>query len=603
MLFAGKQEGMVWERPRIKYLKPKCMKLGERLQNMETPIKGMELALTSCPSFPVSMDNPGLRDTLLAMEAQIGLKLELAKCSLPFEYSTTAPETKGELVDNSIQILTANSTGHKELTFFFFLFCVKLLHDDSLISPNPESRLQNSQKAQTEEASDSTKQNKCDGCLRMIGNSWKTVLKSERLLFAFKCSLSLGLAVLFGLIYNKENGYWSGLTIAISFVTGRQATFTVANARAQGTVMGSVYGILGCFIIQRYAETRFILLFPWIIFTTFLKHSRMYGQSGGISAVIGALLILGRKDYGSPSVFAIARITEAFIGLSCFIMVEFLLQPARAATLAKDQLSQSLQTLGECIKEITLNVWEEDSPGSTSLALRKKQKNLKFHLEELERFIGEAQLEPNLWFKTFRESCYSELLKLLLKMVDILLFVAYEIEFLSQVSNSSGVAWKELQEHINDDLQHFKERVGSALKCLEEVTLIESLAALEKELQKKKNSHDIEFGKAPEVDAVKLLSTDGEEVEIILSSFLQHLKEANEKIQASEGEQKQKSQMILCLSSLGFCISSLMKGTIEIEKQVKELVKWENPLSHIDLREISCKINTLCIYRSSRPAS
>lgn len=47
----------------------------------------------------------------------------------------------------------------------------------------------------------------------------------------------------------------------------------------------------------------------------------MYGQAGGISAAVGALLILGRKNYGPPIDFAIARITEAVIGIICFITV------------------------------------------------------------------------------------------------------------------------------------------------------------------------------------------------------------------------------------------------------------------------------------------
>ncbi|KAI3738523.1 hypothetical protein L2E82_28557 [Cichorium intybus] len=48
-----------------------------------------------------------------------------------------------------------------------------------------------------------------------------------------------------------------------------------------------------------------------------LQHSRMLGESGGISTVIGALLIIGRKNYSPVKEFAIARITEVWIGLFC----------------------------------------------------------------------------------------------------------------------------------------------------------------------------------------------------------------------------------------------------------------------------------------------
>ncbi|KAK1384688.1 hypothetical protein POM88_022423 [Heracleum sosnowskyi] len=137
---------------------------------------------------------------------------------------------------------------------------------------------------------------------------------TNRLIFTFKCSISLGLAVLFGTIFSKENGYWSGLTIAISFATGRQPIFTVANARAQGTTM--VNGV----------------------------NLRCCGSSTNPS----------QKELriGCPDEFAITRLTEAFIGLSCLIMVEFVLQRARAVTLARNQLSRSLKALEECIQHI-----------------------------------------------------------------------------------------------------------------------------------------------------------------------------------------------------------------------------------------------------------
>ncbi|KAK9289977.1 hypothetical protein L1049_008139 [Liquidambar formosana] len=533
---------------------------------------------------------------LQLVKEQICLKLRQAKCSIPFD-ATTAPERKGELLDSYLRTLRAVFPTQKDLPAFFFLFCIKLLQDDSCITLNPEPILENSQKRNREESRDSHKRAKCSSFKRNEGSGNQRP-SSERLVFAIKCSLTLGLAVLIGLIYNKEEAYWSGLTIAISFVTGRQATFTLANARAQGTVMGSVYGVLGCFIFQKFVKMRFLLLFPWIIFTSFLKHSRMYGQAGGVSAVIGALLILGRKDYGTPSEFAIARIAEAFIGLSCFIMVEFILRPMRAATLAKSQLSRTLGALRECIKELALYDDQKNMPVPLLLALRAKQKKLKFNVNELEKFIGEAELEPSMWFLPFHGACYKNLFGSVSKMVDLLLFVAYKIEFLLEASEIVEVAWKELQEDLNKDLQQFKEKVGSSLKCLEEVTLIKSLAVLDKKLQKANISHDVELGKSPHSNEFRLLSTDEEVVEKILSSFLQHSREVNEKIHATEGEEELKSQMVLVLSGLGFCINSLMSETIEIEKHVKELVKWENPSRLINLYEISSKINALYTFNS-----
>ena len=97
---------------------------------------------------------------------------------------------------------------------------------------------------------------------------------NHNLAFSFKSSLSLGLAVFFGLTYNKVNGYWAGLLIALCFVTGRHPTFSLANARGQGAAMGSIYGILCCFIFKKIVDFSFLPLLPWIFFSSFLKYSR-----------------------------------------------------------------------------------------------------------------------------------------------------------------------------------------------------------------------------------------------------------------------------------------------------------------------------------------
>ncbi|KAK1562731.1 hypothetical protein Q3G72_016248 [Acer saccharum] len=584
----NKQEGMLWERPQIRFLKHNYIDPTEKLQELEIPIKGMELALTSCPSFPVGLIDQELRDVLQFLKKQVSLKLEQAKCYASFD-ATTAPEIKKECIDKPLWTFkTISST--EDVPAFFFFYCLELLRNGLPIAPNIACSMLDGSKTITEELSDSKNEGEC-----MLKRIWSSVLmllpSSESLVFALKCSLSLGFAVLFGLIYNRENGYWSGLTIAISFANKRKATFTVANARAQGTAMGSVYGILCCFIFQKVVNFRFLALLPWIVFTSFLRHSRMYGESGGISAVIGALLILGRKNYGTPSEFAIARITEATIGLICFITVEIIFHPARAATLAKTQLSGSLRALRDSIESIHLCA--DQTSKLTSRALRDKQQKLKSHINKLESFIEEAELEPNFWFMPFHGTCYRKLLGSLSRMADLLLFIAYKTEFLSQVSEMFGVDWKEIQEQIDDDLELFKERVGNSLKCLEEVIMMKSLEMLQQELRKKNVSRDDELGRSPSEDVPRSLGQDEEDTEEILCSFLQLSNGIANSITSKEEEQKLKSQMVLCLNGLSFCIRSLIKETTKIEKEVKELVKWENPTSNVNLSDISCKLNAL----------
>lgn len=580
---------MLWERPEIRFLKPNYMDAREKLQELEIPIRGMELALASCPSFPVGMIDEDLRDGLQNLKAEMGLKLEQAKCYASFD-ATTAPETKKECIDKSLWSLKAISS-KEDVPASFFFYCIELVQDGLPIAPNAEFIVNETKETHTEESSDSQNQNKCKRKLKWIRSSLFLLPSFESLVFALKCSLSLGLAVILGLMYNKENGYWSGLTIAISFATNRQATFTIANARAQGTAMGSVYGVICCFLLQKLVNFRFLPMLPWIIFSSFLRHSRMYGEAGGISAVIGALLILGRKNYGAPSEFAIARITEASIGLICFIIVEIIFQPARAATLAKAQLAQSLRALRDGIEGIVLFADQKDKP--TPTALRDKQKRLKSHINVLEKFIAEAEMEPNFWFLPFHGGCYEKIMASLSSMADLLLFVAYETEFLSQLSERFGVSWKEIQEQIDDDLELFKEKVCYSLKCFEEVILINSLAVLAQELQKRNISHDIESGRLPNEDVPRSLSPDEEEIKENLSSFLQHSNEVANNINVYEGEEKHMSQTVLLLNGLGFCINSLMRETTKLEKEIKELIKWENPKRNINLYEISCKLNAM----------
>lgn len=239
----------------------------------------------------------------------------------------------------------------------------------------------------------------------------------------------------------------------------------------------------------------------------------MYGQAGGVSAAIGALLILGRRNYnyGDPTEFAIARITEAAIGLTCLIMVEVLLQPVRAATLAKTEVSRCVRAVRDCIEGMVLCGGEKGAMDSVSM--RRNQEKFALHVRKLESFIGEAESEPNFWFRPFPGSCHRKLLGSLTKMVDILVFMAVQMEALSRESSRLGDSWEELEEQIKDELEMYVEKAGSSLKRL---------------------------------------GLEEEDAEQISSSFLQHSMELANVIVGVEGEEMIKSQMVLCLSSLGF---------------------------------------------------
>ncbi|KAB2630698.1 hypothetical protein D8674_008217 [Pyrus ussuriensis x Pyrus communis] len=521
-----KQEALLWERPTIRnILNPSRFYVREKLQEVEIPLRGIAIASTSCPSFPVAMMKKLQADTLHDLKRRIHDQLEQLERFAPF-YTRKKKERSLKEAFWPLETIF-----HEDLLAFFFVDCLKLLQENTEAIEECKR-----ESCYTESSGGSQIKWSCDIlCIKPSKTS---------LYFAVKCSLSLGLAVLLGLLFNEREACWAGLINAISFVRGRQATFTVANDRAQSTAMGSIYGILCCFIFKEVEDLSFLSLLPWLVFTSFLRHSRMYGQAGGISAAIGALLILGRKDYGPPII---------------------LTSPARAATLAKLKLSLGLGSLQECIEDLVLF---DNQIASMSPKLRKKQSKLKSHVKKLEKFIEEAQLEPNFWFIPFNGACYGKLLRSLSNMENLSLFMSNIIESLSLILQCFDLDLEELRKPmkgLEKDLKIFKKKFGKSLHF--------------------HNKHDIEFGTSARENDSRGLDSEKEETESIVDSFLQNSNELSSKIAAMTGliedHQKLRGQVTVCLGGLGFCISSLLREVKEMEKEFQELIKLEHPSSHV----------------------
>ncbi|MED6121063.1 hypothetical protein PIB30_026687 [Stylosanthes scabra] len=570
--------GIHWEMPH----NPHCIDPKERLQDMEVPIRGMDIALSSCTTFPVSVVDEELRDTLLNCRGRYNQKLDQPDNLFAPLDTTTNLESKKKILNKSI------FKAYKDLPTAFFLYCLQLLLEKSSSVAKKTNHV----------VENSLEDDDSKGIFRKIRElAMKFIPSRHSLVFALKCSLTLGLAMLFGLTYSKDSGYWSGLAVAISFDTRRQPTFWATNARMQGTAVGSIYGVLSCFIFHKYVDLRLLPLLPWVVFYTFLRHSRLYGQAGAISAVIGALPILGREHYGPPKQFAIARIAEVSIGLICFLIVEIILSPSRAATLARTQLSRTFRALQDCIGKISIIIPRENhQSSSSSQELREAQKKMKCLVSQMEAFIVEAELEPSFWFLPFHGACYRKMLESLSRIVDLLLFVAYSMEHISELSQKVGGSWVDLQDQMHENVESVKKNVCPTLKFLEEITQIKSLTDLEKELKKRNVPCDIESGEYPNADTFRTLSGD-EEVDSITESFLKHLEDIASKSDNNTDEEMVKCEMLFHYSCLGFCISNLVREIIKIENELRELLlMWENenPSGLSNMKEIYCKISILC---------
>nr|GMD24278.1 uncharacterized protein LOC109193187 [Ipomoea batatas]GMD67134.1 uncharacterized protein LOC109193187 [Ipomoea batatas] len=377
----SKQESMQWERYPVKFFRPYCKNPGERLQEYETPLRGMEMALVdnNPPQFPVTViSSSEVKDSLDCLTGHISKQVKGTQFDL-----ATVPESNAENAVKFLQKLHQPVT-LQDLSSFFFLFSLKLLLIKPSFSPLKD------------------------------GSSDKDGSKEQEERFLNKIYSNLG---------GKPDGFWAGLTVAISHVSAREATFRIANVKVQGTVLGSIYGVLGCFVFAKYEELRFISLIPWFIVCSLLRRSRMYGPAGGISACIGAVLILGRKGFGPPSAFAMTRIMQTFIGLTCSIL--------------------------------------------------------------LGKFIGEAEVEPNFWFLPFHSACYGKLMWSLSKAVEYLYFVAQALRFLEQESATRPL-WKEsmdsdhlslFRDYVGPSIKSFEEIIS----------LVGSVSVLDKEFEKKKS--------------------------------------------------------------------------------------------------------------------
>ncbi|PWA51123.1 hypothetical protein CTI12_AA465450 [Artemisia annua] len=115
--------------------------------------------------------------------------------------------------------------------------------------------------------------------------------------------------------------------------------------------------------------------------------------------------------------------------------------------------------------------------------------------------------------------------------------------------------------------------IHPSLKCFENVVLVKSLNKLEKELQKSNvcgTSSDLESGKLP-LSPQKL------------------------NVHGPNGcDEMKRHEVVLNLSAIAFCLRGLVMETRDVEKGLMDLLQWENPTSHVNLYEISSKIDALC---------
>lgn len=162
------------------------------------------------------------------------------------------------------------------------------------------------------------------------------------------------------------------------------------------------------------------------------------------------------------------------------------------------------------------------------------------------------------------------------KVVDLLWFGEHALKFLQQEFQRCAACGKEDVNMLHGELVHVKKLICSSIKSLEENW---RMKLIEKEVEKKSNSCDLEEGKSNECNTCMVSDLGEDGIEQTIGSFLQRSRIVVDNLYGNdEGEKELKSQVVLSLSALGFCLCACMKGMIEIEEAIKELIQYESPL-------------------------
>ncbi|KAJ1273644.1 hypothetical protein BS78_05G000500 [Paspalum vaginatum] len=392
----------------------------------------------------------------------------------------------------------------------------------------------------------------------------------RRLVAAAKCGFSLGLAVLLGLIFSNDHGFWSGLIVATTMNAGRESTWAVAVARAHGTALGSVYGALCCLLISRQQrlldmDLRFLLaILPWMVLATFLKRSRAYGPSGGVAAALSVVIIVGRRYDEPPMAFTMARLVETFIGISCAVLADLVFQPgARPSVQAREQLTRCIAALA-------------DDDGGAYVEL--KLKRLQLALLRLRKHVAEAGSEPTyLWLPPFPAACYDKIQGSLSRMAQLLELYHQALLVMSCSSSSSQQAdtTDDSEDDDEGDMMMQRARAQARFGSLVSTSLRHCLRMLQGGCQQQQQAVvDLEAATGTGGDAGSRCCCGkvGQEEatapeQVVLGSFLN-------KVGLLEEEDNGGTTGVLSLSCLGtiaLCMAEIVKEAQRLEAHILDL--------------------------------
>lgn len=464
-----------------------------------------------------------------------------------------------------------------------------------------------------------------------IRTRWWTVMKPNKaqVVKSAKVSMIMMLATVFGVhaLPNDIHACWAPITV--SFIIGnlQGGAFRLASLRIQGTAVGSIFGYLVVSELYNHKYILPLILAGWVSFSDYIRYSKTHGYSGLVSALTAAILMVGDFDGQDIKAFAMDRIAMTFIGVACFVLVETLLLPERAVVLVREELLQSLKRLRDCVAAIVAVYTSHEvclkCRTSAVKDMQKLEQQITAGLVAQTSLNNEAVLEPDLWFVPHPGEVYTRVISIQKRMLDLLFFMVCSLQ-------ASTEDWSD--EHMQKLLKPLR----SSLTALEDEVLA-TVDSLQKLLEKTNKSWDwlpspktllsafrggvpcagdVErqrpgrrrrLGSVAEVFQPSRrasrallalghrrrsiggtpirLKTTMDRFEQTFESVLDELMAAHSKTVESGGGgdgNVVSNSVMLSISSLSFCLHSLLKETVDLEKAVWELLQAENPLSILD---------------------
>jgi len=114
----------------------------------------------------------------------------------------------------------------QQLAPWLFLFSLYQLRDGLLVANNANASVNMKVAPAAQESEEEGRRQQAAAAT--ADNPCRFRFRRRQLLAAAKCGFSLGLAVLLGLLFSNDHGFWSGLIVATTFTTARESTWAVA---------------------------------------------------------------------------------------------------------------------------------------------------------------------------------------------------------------------------------------------------------------------------------------------------------------------------------------------------------------------------------------